>query len=91
MLKTGQDYRGFHIRPHYSLCADWDVDRQNRIVDREPIADDISWYEVLDPMQNDDVWFSCITEAECKRLIDVYLKKVKMKDNKQATWDAIGD
>ena len=84
-------YKGFDIRPHYSMCADWDLDENDQVVGRTPKEEDVEWYDIFDPMRNDERWISCDTIEECKVCIDRYLLKVDMKDNTQSSWDAIGN
>ena len=84
-------YKGFDIKPSYSICADWRLDKHDQVVDRTPRKEGVEWYDVFDPMCNGDRWISCDTIEECKAFIDSYLLKVNMKDNMPRSWNAIGD
>ena len=84
-------YKGFNIKAYYSLCSDWKLDKNDRVVECEPTSQDIQWYDIFDPMCNGERWVSCDTIEECKVFIDSYLLKVNMKDNTLASWNKIGD
>ena len=84
-------YKGFEIKAVRSLCADWKIDKHGQVVDRNPNKEDIEWYEILDPMEDNERWICCYTSKQCKEEIDKFLARVNMKDNKQASWDKIGD
>ena len=84
-------HKGFDIKPSYSICADWKLSTLGEVVGCAPKKDDIEWYDIFDPMCNDERWISCDTIRECKMLIDSYLEDVGMKDNTLASWNKIGD
>ena len=84
-------YKGFDIKPYFSICADWKPNKHDQIVKRTPTSEDIEWYDVFDPMCDDNRWLSCCTIKECKAAIDSYLGMVGMKDNTLESWDKIGD
>jgi len=83
------NYRGFEIKPVYSLCADWKLDQHNRIVPRNPKPSDIEYYEVLDPMEGHRRQMAESTITQCKQEIDKLLDKLGMKDNTAKSWESL--
>jgi len=74
-------YKGFIIEPVYSVCADWHLTADGRIVPRKPKSSDIEYYVVLDPTQNNSRFFAEFTIAECKSEIDRILLNIGLKCN----------
>lgn len=87
-------YKGFIISPNYTgtvkivedgMVLDLDKNGTWKPV-RKVGKQDIDFYDILDPMENDRRWISEATIAECKATIDAFLLKVGMKDNTPARW-----
>jgi hypothetical protein len=79
-------YKGFIIKRVYSVGSDFTVTSNNTIKNRRPKKEDIEYYEILDPMEDNNRWIAEDTVAECKESIDKFLKKVGMKDNLKSSW-----
>lgn len=79
-------YKGFIISPVYSICADWDINKNGLIYSKRPKVKDIEYYEILDPMENGRRYCAENSIAECKAEIDRLLVILNMKDNTPASW-----
>jgi hypothetical protein len=82
-------YKGFIIKPVYSIGSTFTITKNNTIRNRRPKKEDIEYYEILDPMEDNNRWIAEDTVAECKESIDNFLKKVGMKDNLKKSWDKL--
>lgn len=82
-------YKGFNILVHYCIAANWKLNKFDQVVNRIPKKEDIEYYEVFDPMENNDRWIAENTIAQCKGTIDQFLLSVGMKDNTQCSWDKL--
>ena len=82
-------YKGFIIEPVYSVCADWKLTSDDRIISRKPKSSDIEYYQVIDPVDNYRRYFAEFTIRECKLEINRILKVIGLKNNKQESWDKL--
>jgi len=82
-------YKGFLIKPSYTPGSHYRMPNDGSIIDRKPTSKDVEYYEIFDPMENDNRFMACDSIAECKQEIDSVLLKMNMKDNKQESWDKL--
>lgn len=83
-------FKGFNIVPHYSVCADWKIaESTGGVVPKSKSSEDIEYYEILDPINNDNRWIAEFTISECKETINQWLMSVNMKDNSPKSWERL--
>jgi hypothetical protein len=71
-------YKGFEIEPVHSMCADWKLDKNDKVVSKKPKSSDIEYYQILD---NGRRWICENTISECKQTIDDFLSRNNLKKN----------
>ena len=79
-------YKGFNIKAVYACGSDFNINKEGIESTRRPRRDDIEYYEVLDPMEDNNRWITCYTQKEAKRDIDKFLLSVGMKSNLKSEW-----
>ena len=79
-------YKGFIIKPVYTVGSDFTVTKNNTIRNRRP---KIEYYEILDPMEDNNRWIAEDTVEQCKESIDSFLKKAGLRDNLKKSWDKL--
>lgn len=80
-------YKGFIIQAVPLL--DYKPDPKSKSGQWKTVKVGIEYYEVIDPMDNDNRFFAENTMQECKSEIDRILKVLGMKDNTKKSWDLL--
>ncbi len=84
-------YKGFLIKPVYTIGSDFGVHKKTGgVYDiKSKSRKNIEYYEIIDPMENNEVWTTDFTQLECKNTIDKFLSKAGMKSNLKSEWDKL--
>ena len=80
-------YKGFIIQA--VPLFDYKPDPKSRSGQYKAVKVGVEYYEVLDPMDNNNRYFAEDTIALCKSEIDRILQVLGLKDNSKKSWDAL--